>query len=117
MTYNLADLFESVADAVPERTAIISSERRLSYGELDERATRLANCWAGLGIGHGDHIGLQLRNGSEYLEGMLAAYKLRAVPINVNLSLRGRVNWNIFTTMPTWWQLSPTRPLHPGWHR
>jgi acyl-CoA synthetase (AMP-forming)/AMP-acid ligase II len=84
MTYNLADLFESVADAVPERTAIISSERRLSYGELDERATRLANCWAGLGIGHGDHIGLQLRNGSEYLEGMLAAYKLRAVPINVN---------------------------------
>jgi len=84
MTYNLADLFESVADAVPERTAIVSSERRLSYAELDERATRLANCWAGLGIGQGDHIGLQLRNGSEYLEGMLAAYKLRAVPINVN---------------------------------
>jgi acyl-CoA synthetase (AMP-forming)/AMP-acid ligase II len=84
MSYNLADLFESVADAVPERTAIVSDQRRLSYQQLDERATRLANYWAELGIGQGDHIGLQLRNGSEYLEGMLAAYKLRAVPVNVN---------------------------------
>jgi acyl-CoA synthetase (AMP-forming)/AMP-acid ligase II len=84
MSYNLADLFESVADAVPERTAIVSDQRRLNYQQLDERATRLANAWAGKGIGRGQHIGLQLRNGSEYLEGMLAAYKLRAVPINVN---------------------------------
>ncbi|MFT6957970.1 MAG: acyl-CoA synthetase (AMP-forming)/AMP-acid ligase II [Halieaceae bacterium] len=84
MTYNLADLFESVADSIPDRIAIICSERRLSFSELDERATRLANFWAGLGIGHGNHIGLQLRNGSEFLEAMLAAFKLRAVPINVN---------------------------------
>jgi acyl-CoA synthetase (AMP-forming)/AMP-acid ligase II len=84
MTYNLADLFESVADSIPDRIAIICSERCLSFSELDERATRLANFWAGLGIGHGNHIGLQLRNGSEFLEAMLAAFKLRAVPINVN---------------------------------
>ncbi len=84
LSFNLADLFESVADAVPQRTAIVSEERRLTYRELEERANRLANCWASLGIGQGDHIGLQLRNGSEYLEGMLAAYKLRAVAININ---------------------------------
>src|SRR5436853_630369 len=36
------------------------------------------------GIGAGDHVGLQLLNGAEYLEGMLAAFKLRAVPVNVN---------------------------------
>jgi acyl-CoA synthetase (AMP-forming)/AMP-acid ligase II len=84
LTFNLADLFESVADAVPDRAAIVSNQRRLSFRELDQRATRLANCWKELGIGRGDHIGLQLYNGSEYLEGMLAAYKLRAVPININ---------------------------------
>lgn len=89
MTYNLADLFESVADAIPQRTAIVSAERRLNYSELDERATRLANSWAGVGIGKGDHIGLQLRNGSEYIEGMIAAYKLRAVPININYNYVG----------------------------
>ena len=84
LTFNLADLFESVADTVPDRTAIVSMQRQLSFRELDQRATRLANCWSALGIGRGDHVGLQLYNGSEYLEGMLAAYKLRAVPININ---------------------------------
>ena len=31
-----------------------------------------------------DHVGLYLYNGNEYLEGMLGAYKARAVPFNVN---------------------------------
>ena len=35
-------------------------------------------------MGPGDFVGLHLLNGSEYLEGMLATYKLRAVPVNVN---------------------------------
>jgi len=83
-TFNLADLFESIADAVPEREAIAAAERRLTYAELDLRATRLANALAARGIGHGDCVGVQLANGTEYLEAMLAAYKLRAVPINVN---------------------------------
>jgi acyl-CoA synthetase (AMP-forming)/AMP-acid ligase II len=83
-SFNLADLFESIVDAVPERRAIVSEERCLDYRQLDERANRLANCWSSLGIGRGDHIGLQLRNGTEYLEAMLAAFKLSAVPININ---------------------------------
>jgi 3-oxocholest-4-en-26-oate---CoA ligase len=83
-SFNLSELFELVADAVPEREAIAAAERRLSYAELDERATRLAQALRGRGIGPGDHVGLMLVNGSEYPEAMLAAYKLRAVPINVN---------------------------------
>jgi acyl-CoA synthetase (AMP-forming)/AMP-acid ligase II len=63
---------------------VVVGDRRLTYGALEERSNRLANALAGLGVGPGDHVGLQLMNGSEYLEGMLAAFKLRAVPINVN---------------------------------
>src|SRR5438309_2711572 len=84
MEWNLADLFEAVADAVPEREALVCGDVRLSYADLDERATRLANALADRGVGPGDHVGLWLYNGNEYLEGMLAAFKLRAVPINVN---------------------------------
>jgi len=84
MEFNLADLFESVADAVPEREALVAGERRLTYGHLDERATRLAHALTERGVGAGDHIGLHLHNGTEYIEGMLAAYKIRAVPVNVN---------------------------------
>jgi acyl-CoA synthetase (AMP-forming)/AMP-acid ligase II len=81
---NLADLFEVVVDTVGERDAIVAADRRLTYAQLDERANRLAHHLAAQGIGAGDHVGLQLVNGTEYVEGMLAAYKIRAVPINVN---------------------------------
>lgn len=84
MTFNLADLFESIVDARPDNPALVCEQRRLSYAELDARANRLANYWQSLGIGVNDHIGLQLHNGSEYIEGMLAAYKIRAVAININ---------------------------------
>ena len=82
--WNLADLFEAVADAVPDRTAIVVGDRRLTFREVDERATRLAHHLAAQGVKAGDHVGLYLYNGPEYVEGLFAAYKLRAVPINVN---------------------------------
>src|SRR5437763_757775 len=82
--FNLADMFEIVADAAPDRQVLGTPVRRLTYSQLDERANRLANVLSGLGIGRGDHIGLQLVNGSEYVESMLACFKLSAVPINVN---------------------------------
>ncbi|MEH6590589.1 MAG: acyl-CoA synthetase [Halioglobus sp.] len=85
-SFNLADLFESIVDAVPNRPALVSEERCLNYQQLDARANRLANYWSSSGIGRNDHIGLQLRNGTEYLEAMLAAFKLRAVPININFN-------------------------------
>ena len=84
MSYDLADLFEAVADAVPDREALIVGDRRLTYSQLDERANRLANHLLACGVRPGEHVGLQLMNGSEYLEGMLAAFKIRAIPINVN---------------------------------
>jgi acyl-CoA synthetase (AMP-forming)/AMP-acid ligase II len=82
--FNLADLFERVADAVPDREVIVSPDRRLTFAQLEERSNRLANALTDLGVSAGDHVGLQLLNGSEYIEGMLAAFKIRAVPINVN---------------------------------
>ena len=83
-SWNLGDLFEGVADAVPGRDAVVSDRARLTYRDLDERANRLAHVLADAGVGPDDHVGLVLRNGHEYLEAMLAAFKLRAVPINVN---------------------------------
>jgi len=82
--FNLADLFEAVADAIPEREALVCGEKRLTYAQLDERATRLAHYLASQGVKPGQHIGLYLYNSAEYMEASLAAYKLRAVPININ---------------------------------
>ncbi|TXS92722.1 acyl-CoA synthetase [Parahaliea maris] len=82
--FNIADLFEMVADKVPGRDALVCGSQRASYGQLEQRANRLAHYLASRGVGPGDHVGLYLYNCNEYLEGMLACFKLRAVPINVN---------------------------------
>jgi acyl-CoA synthetase (AMP-forming)/AMP-acid ligase II len=82
--FNLADLFEFIVDAVPDRPAVVTGARRFTYADLDRRANRLAHRLAAGGVGPGDSVGLQLANGPEYLEGMLACFKLRAVPININ---------------------------------
>jgi acyl-CoA synthetase (AMP-forming)/AMP-acid ligase II len=84
MEFNLADLLESVADAVPDRTALVCGDRRLTFAQLDERATRLAHHLQSQGVGKGDHVGIYLYNCTEYLEASLAAWKVRAVPININ---------------------------------
>ncbi len=84
MEFNLADLFECVADRVPDQTALVSGARRLSYAQLDQRANRLAHHLEAAGIGPGDRFGVQLANGTEYLEVMVACFKIRAIPINVN---------------------------------
>ena len=83
-TFNLADLFEIVAAAVPDREALVCGDRRLTYAALDDRANRLAAVLTARGVLAGDHVGLHLYNGTEYIEGMVAAFKLRAVPININ---------------------------------
>lgn len=90
MSWNLADLFEAVADTIADREALVcvgdgtDAARRLTYAELDERANRLAHALVAMGVGPDDRVGLQLANGNEYVEAMLACFKVRAVPVNVN---------------------------------
>jgi Acyl-CoA synthetases (AMP-forming)/AMP-acid ligases II len=84
MSFNLSELFERVADAVGERDAVVLTNDRLTYAALDARANRVAHHLAACGIGSGDHVGLMLRNGTEYLEVMLGCFKVRAIPVNIN---------------------------------
>lgn len=91
MEYNLADLFESVVDVVPDREALLyvdhpgtGAERRLTYAQLDAAANRIAHHFVDAGLRPGEHLGLHLYNGIEYLQSVLGALKARLVPVNVN---------------------------------
>ncbi|MGW0495278.1 acyl-CoA synthetase [Streptomyces sp. NPDC003007] len=91
MEYNLADLFESVVDVVPAREALVyadhpgtGAERRLTYAELDAAANRVGHHLLDSGIRPGEHLGLHLYNGVEYLQTVLGCLKARIVPVNVN---------------------------------
>ncbi|MEO5875560.1 MAG: AMP-binding protein, partial [Streptosporangiaceae bacterium] len=84
LAFNLADLFETVADAAPDRLGLVSGDVRLTYRELDERANRLAAALAALGVGAGDRVAILAANRAEWLETQIGVYKLRTVPVNVN---------------------------------
>jgi acyl-CoA synthetase (AMP-forming)/AMP-acid ligase II len=90
VSHQLADLWEGVVDELgDEREAVVvrseaDGDRRLTHAALDARANRLAHHLQGCGVGVGSTVGCHLHNGTEYIEAVLAAFKLRAIPINLN---------------------------------
>ena len=95
--FNLGKVFVTVAEEIPDREFIVSSQRRLTYGQALDRSRRLASYLAAQGLGSvterdalsghesgQDHVALALYNGSEYLEGMIGSYLSRCAPFNVN---------------------------------
>ncbi len=84
MAYNIADLFEHTVDLVADREVLVVGDERRTYRQLEERANRLAHHLIDQGIQPGDHLGIYGPNSVEWIEGALAAYKVRAVPVNVN---------------------------------
>ena len=89
MSWNLADLFESVVDVIPDRTAVVvpnapGGRRSITFAEFEQRANRLAHVLAEGGVRPGDNVGVYGYNTNEWAEAQWAAWKLRAVPVNVN---------------------------------
>ena len=83
-SFNLADLFEVVADQVGDRPAVVAGEERRSFAELDERANRLANHLLAAGLTPDARVGIYAWNRAEWIEALLGALKARAVPVNLN---------------------------------
>ncbi|MGH9078530.1 MAG: acyl-CoA synthetase [Acidimicrobiales bacterium] len=82
--FNLADLFETVVDTVPERLALVAGVERRTYRQLDERSNRFAHHLEGLGLAAGSHVGILANNRVEWAEAMIGCYKARIVPVNLN---------------------------------
>ncbi|KRE88747.1 AMP-dependent synthetase [Frateuria sp. Soil773] len=64
-----------------ERIALMDGTVPCSYAGLDRRADRLAAGFAGLGIGRGDRVLLQLPNGTGFVVALFALFRLGAIPL------------------------------------
>ncbi|SIA78962.1 acyl-CoA synthetase [Mycobacteroides abscessus] len=84
MALNIADLIEHAIDTMPDRVAIISGDRKLTYAELEEQSNRLGHYLQSQGVGPGDKVGLYCRNGIEIVVALTAIVKIRAISVNVN---------------------------------
>lgn len=69
------ELFEKWAARAPEALAVAGSGRRLTYGELDARAGRLAGRLRALGVGPQVLVGLCVEPSPEAMVGMLGVLK------------------------------------------
>lgn len=87
----------AVAAAIPDRDLVIRGERRYTYGQLLERANRLATYLRSRGLGchtersalaghevGQDLLGLYAYNGNEFVEALLGSFLARVAPFNVN---------------------------------
>jgi len=81
---NIADLAEHAIDAVPDRVALICGDEQITYGELEEKANRLAHYLIDQGVKKDDKVGLYCRNRIEIVIAMLGIIKAGAILVNVN---------------------------------
>jgi len=82
--WNLADVWETIADTVGDAPALLHGDRRVTWSEFDDHAARLATVLTDAGIGADSKVALYLHNCPQYLEATFAAFKCRAIPVNVN---------------------------------
>ena len=96
-SFDLSTIFRTVAQTIPDKQVLVWRDRRLTYAQMDARIDGVAHYLASRGLGSHiernqlanhqsgqDHMGLYLRNGNEYLEAMVAGYRARVAPFNVN---------------------------------
>jgi len=80
----LHELFERQAGQTPDRRAVQDAARSLTYGELSERANRLAHHLVRLGVTSGSCVGLLLDRSVDVIVAILAIMKAGAayVPLS-----------------------------------
>ncbi|WP_029111924.1 acyl-CoA synthetase [Mycobacterium sp. URHB0044] len=95
--FNLSAVVDTVARAVPDQDVLVWRDRRFTYREMNTRVDGVAHYLVQRGLGchteraglaghlsGQDHVGLYLRNCNQYLESMVAGFRARVAPFNVN---------------------------------
>ena len=80
----LGRFLRDVAAAYPERSAVVSEERSLSYRELEVEARLLARALVGKGVVKGARVALLMANRPEWMVAAYAVGMLGAVLVPVN---------------------------------
>jgi fatty-acyl-CoA synthase len=82
--WSFADVWEVVAEQVPDATAQIQGDRRITWRDFDRRANGIAQAFLDAGVEEQDKVAQYLYNCPEYLESVYAAFKAGLAPINTN---------------------------------
>ena len=81
---NIANAWEAIADQIGDLPAISTLETSTTWKEFERNSASLARTFYEKGLKRDSKVAFYCYNGPEYLEGQFAAFKLRAIPANVN---------------------------------
>ncbi len=84
MEMHFATVWESIADAIPDRPAITQADTTRTWAEFDDRGARFAQALTAAGLGPDSKVGLYMYNCNEYMEAHYGVFKMRGVAVNVN---------------------------------
>ncbi len=84
MKWCFADIFETVAELVPESIALVNGDTRRTWRDYEDRAARIATALRVAGVAADSKVALYGHNSNEYLEAQFGVFKARGVPVNVN---------------------------------
>jgi long-chain acyl-CoA synthetase len=83
---NIDSMLGAALECAPDAEAIVSSDgERVDYARLEQRVARTADHLARLGLGKGDRIALLLGNVPEFVYLLLAAARLGAISVPLNI--------------------------------
>ena len=77
----VAEMVERTMRAVPDKTAVVFNDRRISYAELVRSSRRLALALLDLGLRPRDRVVVQLPNVPEFVIAYLALNWMGAIPV------------------------------------
>ena len=84
MTWQMADIWENIAGAIPDKPAIIDGDKCYYWAEYENRAARVAQIYTDHGLEAGAKLAIYAYNSAEYMEAQFGAFKARICPVNVN---------------------------------
>ncbi len=87
MPASVARVFDRALVDGPDREALVTRSRRLSYAELDRQADRAAHALVDLGVRTGDRVAACLPNDADVVVAFHGAMRLGAVWVGVNRAL------------------------------
>lgn len=81
---HFAKIWESNSSLVPNEPALVNNNKTIDWRSFDELSSKLASYLIKMGLGEDSKVGIYMQNCNEYMIAQFAAFKIGAVPINVN---------------------------------
>jgi acyl-CoA synthetase (AMP-forming)/AMP-acid ligase II len=87
MKMNIGRFLAKRAHLNPDKLGVVCEGKRVAYGELNSRSSRVANALLGMGVKKGDRVGVLMMNSVEYFECYFGIAKTGAIMVPLNWRL------------------------------